>query len=390
MAASKVRKRDRLDPRKVSIGGKPFWQVNLGSQVLDGKRHRLRKTFASREEALTYAQLRKVEKVNYGTAGISLSDRARSEAVEAGRLLAPYNASILDAVREYIARRELTSRSETVGNAVQAFLAAKSHDGLRPRYTADLRFRLGRFVVSFGNRKAADIEANEIYDWLQGLGQSALSRNTYHLRLNILFEYCLTRGWVRDNPVKSVPRAKVSTEGRIGILSPEQVARLLEAADFETLPYWAIGAFSGLRTAELRRLEWTDFHWDSLLLEVPSLKSKTASRRFVTIRPNLAAWLESYRERSGLVCPNRLHRKLRADRRAAGIATWPSNALRHSFATYHLAHFRDPRELALELGHSRSEITFRHYRELVKPSEGEKFWRIAPALEGERKLSFVA
>jgi integrase len=390
MAASKVRKRDRLDPRKVSIKGKPFWQVNLGSQVLDGKRHRLRKTFASREEALAYAQLRKVEKINYGTAGISLSDMARSEAVEASRLLAPYNASILDAVREYIARRELTSRSETVGNAVQAFLAAKSHDGMRPRYMADLRFRLGRFVVSFGNRKVADIEASEIYAWLQGLGQSALSRNTYHLRLNILFEYCRTRGWVRDNPVKSVPRAKVSTEGRIGILSPEQIARLLEAADFETLPYWAIGAFSGLRSAELRRLEWSDIHWDSLLLEVPSLKSKTASRRFVTIRPNLAAWLEPYRERSGLVCPNRLHSKLRADRRAAGIATWPSNALRHSFASYHLAHFRDPRELALELGHSRSEVTFRHYRELVKPSEGEKFWKIAPALEGERKLNVVA
>jgi integrase len=110
----------------------------------------------------------------------------------------------------------------------------------------------------------------------------------------------------------------------------------------------------------------------------------------VTIRPNLAAWLEPYRERSGLVCPNNLRSKLRADRRAAGIATWPSNALRHSFASYHLAIFRDPRELALELGHSRSEVTFRHYRELVKPSEGEKFWRIAPVLEGECKLNVVA
>jgi hypothetical protein len=32
---------------------------------------------------------------------------------------------------------------------------------------------------------------------------------------------------------------------------------------------------------------------------------------------------------------------LEATRVAAGIKRWPSNALRHSFASYHLAHFND-------------------------------------------------
>src|ERR1700731_3457080 len=58
---------------------------------------------------------------------------------------------------------------------------------------------------------------------------------------------------------------------------------------------------------------------------------------------------------------------------------WPDNALRHSFASYHLAHFRNAATTALELGHHDSRITFRHYRELVKPKEAARFWSIRPA-----------
>jgi integrase len=131
-------------------------------------------------------------------------------------------------------------------------------------------------------------------------------------------------------------------------------------------------------------------HWDEKLDEVPSLKGKTASRRFVSLRSNVLEWLAPYRDSHGPVCPPSLYKRLVADRMAAGIKKWPVNAARHSFASYHLAHFRDPRELALEMGHTRSEVTFRHYRELVKPAEAERFWRIVPAIGVEPKIAVVA
>ena len=37
--------------------------------------------------------------------------------------------------------------------------------------------------------------------------------------------------------------------------------------------------------------------------------------------------------------------------------------------------------LALELGHTNQEITFRHYRELVTPEAAEKWWNIRPAVQ---------
>jgi integrase len=104
----------------------------------------------------------------------------------------------------------------------------------------------------------------------------------------------------------------------------------------------------------------------------------------VQIQDNFAAWLKPYIGRSGKVCPPNLRKLLEADRKAAGLKSWPSNALRHSFASYHLAHFRDAAKLALELGHSGQDLIFRHYRELAKPDEAEKYWNIRP--EAQKSL----
>jgi len=57
---------------------------------------------------------------------------------------------------------------------------------------------------------------------------------------------------------------------------------------------------------------------------------------------------------------------------------WKTNALRHSFASYHLAHFKNAASTALELGHHDSRVTFAHYRELVKPKEAKRYWQLKP------------
>jgi integrase len=394
-AEKKRRKRQPFTPYAVVIKGRKFYQVGLGSRTIkrvDGTKARKssRRTFASREEAESFAELKRVEKRNHGAFGVSMPDKLRVEALESARLLEPFGVSLSEAVREYVSRRELVSKSVTVPEAVQAFLESKRKEGLRTSCIRDLEFRLGRFRESFAARKVADIEPGELHSWLETLGQSSLSRNMYHARVFALYAYCRTRGWTGANPLELVSRLKVSRGGKVGILEPEQAARLLESASEETLPFWAVGLFGGLRTAELKRLEWKDIRWDSGLIEVPALKSKTATRRFVEIRPNLAAWLLPYRQHSGLICPPGLVGTLQADRKRAGVVPWPANACRHSFASYHLAYFRDLKGLMLEIGHTNPDVTFRHYRELTTPAEAEKFWRIVPAIQGGAELTAVA
>jgi integrase len=139
----------------------------------------------------------------------------------------------------------------------------------------------------------------------------------------------------------------------------------LEQSGPQTLPYWAIGAFAGLRSAELERLEWKDIRFERGLIEVSAAKAKTRARRFVTIQPALRAWIASYmKERhQGKVCPLGLRKRLLKDRTASGLSDWPSNGLRHSFGSYHLEYFKNAALTALEMGHRDQDLLFRHYRE---------------------------
>jgi integrase len=384
---AKPRKKQKFEPFKVKIGSRVYWQVNLESESVkraDGSvsRIRPRRTFSSAEEARTFADLKRVERTNHGTAGVSMNEIERGQFRKAQTILLPFDGiTVIDAAQYYARHMRSLAQSETVSTAVQALLKAKQADNLRPRYLKDLRVRLARFALDFGERKLADVGANEIDRWLRELNLSPLSRNTFRARISTLFEFGRQCGWTNTNAVAEVRKVKV-TESLPGILTPEQAARLLEASDPETLPYWALGLFCGLRTAELERLSWADIHFEENVVEVPSLASKTASRRFVPIRENLTRWLEPYQNMHGPLCPTNLRVRLETDRKNAGLAEWPANGLRHSFGSYHLAAFQNAALCAAEMGHTNAAITYRHYNQRVRPSVAQEFWRIIPVVTG--------
>ncbi len=56
---------------------------------------------------------------------------------------------------------------------------------------------------------------------------------------------------------------------------------------------------------------------------------------------------------------------------------WKHNALRHSFISYRLAGVKNTAQVALEAGNS-PQMIFRHYRELVRAVDAEKWFGITP------------
>lgn len=145
-----------------------------------------------------------------------------------------------------------------------------------------------------------------------------------------------------------------------------------------------------LRRAEIERLDWSDIDLDAHLIDIKALNSKTATRRLVTIQPNLKAWLTPHRKVAGPACPSTLRAKLDADRaRCDLLRGWPQNGLRHSFGSYHLARFNNAAALALQMGNS-PEMIFKHYRQLVKPKAAEAYWNIMPVSASDgRVVQFV-
>jgi integrase len=337
-----------------------------------------RKFFKTEREAKTYVALREIELLNQGKEGATFPARLRVAAQQADDRLRPYGKQIADAVDFYVKHLEATARSVPLEVAMRDLIENRTAAGASERYCKDLRLRLARFCAAFPDCTLADISTADVDTWLAALNLAPVTRNTFRLRLGTLFAFGMTRRWCTENPVLHATRAK-ETDGDIVILSVAQTAQLLEAASAETLPLWAIGAFAGLRRAEIERLDWAQVDFEAGLIEVKARHSKTARRRLVTMQPNLRAWLAPYRaRRRGAVCPGNLRLRTEADRDRAGLReNWPTNALRHSFGSYHLAHFQDAAALALQMGNS-PDVIFRHYRELVRPKEAARYWQIKP------------
>jgi integrase len=347
---------------------------------------RKRRFFEAKEPAKTFAALKNIELQRDGSEHAEFPTALRVMAQNAVEQLKPFGKTISDAVTFYLPHLQARNRSCTFAQLVAELLPAKAADGASQPYLIDLRCRLGQFEENFGDRLVSEITSGEIDDWLRGLNVSAVSRNNSRRTLHSTFSFALARNYCFENPVTKTARAK-ERGGNIGILTVAWAARLLENATPDVLPYFAIGLFAGLRRAEIERLDWSKIDFESGLIEVTAQNSKTAQRRLVTMQPNLREWLLPLRKHKGNVTPSNCFRELfEQAREAAGITEWPDNALRHSFASYHLAHFKNAASTALELGHHDSRITFAHYRELVKPKDAEKYWNLVPGADAAKKV----
>lgn len=187
------------------------------------------------------------------------------------------------------------------------------------------------------------------------------------------------RDYMDHNPVEEVEIEKVIT-GPPGILTPEDLSRLLNVDGGNLLPMIALAAFAGIRTAELLRLNWHDIDLVRGFVNVSATKSKTAQRRLIKVEPNLLAWLAPFAKKTGPLWTgkeNDYQNAMTRREQAAGI-TMPHNCLRHSFASYHLAKFQDAARLSLDMGYTSPKLIFNTYREIVYPEAAERYFAIQP------------
>ena len=393
---------------RISNRGRAAYQVAYwiaGARVL--------KNFAAYNDAHTHADEQAVL-LNSGRLGVAkMHDHDREAFVAAARILKPLDVPLLDAVksyaaavaelkgtgslvdaaRDYATRHATALQKITVAELVAEFLAAKDEDKKSYRYLKTLRSQLapspaegkGRnsFADSF-RTDIASITSREIDLWLRRRGVSPRTRKNLLFSIRTLFNFAKSRGYLPKNQpteADAVSTPKNSRDAEIGILTPEQLAKLFvgsekHPANDEYRLWFALGAFTGLRTEELKRLEWADISAGHVTVKAGN--AKTGSRRIVPIADNLRAWLATFAQGSGKVFPrDRAEERAHAYAERLGIA-WPHNGLRHSFITYRVAAVQDVARVALEAGNS-PQIIFKHYRELATEAQGKTWFSIVPA-----------
>jgi integrase len=161
--------------------------------------------------------------------------------------------------------------------------------------------------------------------------------------------------------------------------------RWLSVADVDFVPYLALIAFGGVRSAELRKgLLWESINFERGDIIVPAAIAKTGRKRKIVMSENLIEWLAPYRLRTGAIFAKKPQRRIDKIVTLSGVK-WKRNALRHSFGSYRMEQTKNEGQVALEMGNS-PKIVHDHYFEIVDASAAEAYWSIKPLSQTDRKI----
>ena len=235
------------------------------------------------------------------------------------------------------------------------------------------------FLAEFAGKELREVSGRVLEGWLSARFDSAGYKAFVIRTLRPAFSYAVRQEYLRENPFERVERVRTRTQDEVDVYTPDEVRRVLQAAPTDCVGAFALLLFAGIRPTELTRLRWGDVR-DGFVYIRPSV-AKRQQVRIVEVLPTLEAWLalEGVRGEAGqLVCPANWTRKRRDVLKAAGVQR-ANDAARHSFASYHLALYKDEGALKAAMGHSRgSDTLFVHYRAAVTPADAERFWQILP------------
>jgi integrase len=403
--SAKVRKQSAGPAATVRHGSAsvPIYRINSGTRTRfaiswyrDGKRMRqvFRTIEAAKKEALIVAR-----QIQAGMQYLTdLKPHERDAFVAARDLADKAGLPLVPAMEDYLRARELAGteslaamatqyakhfgsvvRRATVPEVVKQLVASREQDGSGRRHLVQLGSVLRRFAAACPG-PILDVTSAEIDAWLRSLKVSPMSRNSMLVTVNILFSFALEQNYLpAGQPTAASQLRKVKVpDSDIRIFTPDEFSRIIHAAPEHLIPLLAISAFSGIRSAEIARLDWSAVDLDRRIIEVRAGQAKTASRRVIPISDNLAAWLAPLRRRGRVVPSCRQHREITALAKSLGIP-WPRNVLRHSFISYRIAIVKSADQVALEAGNSPA-IIFRHYRELTTEETAKEWFGIRPWL----------
>jgi integrase len=313
--------------KKVTHSGLVRYKVDIPATVAG---RRKRKFFKTLESAQVFAADKRAEVRNVGREAFQPS------------------TSLKDCVAAFLPRLDSKSKAHRVN-------AASVYDAL---------------LRDLGSRPIASISPAMIDARLQlRTNETTRARDFRYLRL--LFRWAYRMEYIERNPISRVesPRAKSKST----ILTVEEMRTLLN----KEMPEWllaciCLSGFAGIRTEELMRMDWADVDWQAGEIHVrPGVQKDSGgwTQRYVTILPALARRKVDLK---GPLVPT--YRRAYFDaRRKLGI---PPNALRHSFASYHLALCGDAGKTAHQMGHTSPAMVYRIYARAVRKADAENWWNL--------------
>ena len=364
-----------------------------------------------RSDAVVYRQSLHIKYLNNTSDGqtiwTTLTHDQNNDAIAAVNMLRRnHSTKTLTFAVDYLLKHyKESSESKTVEEASKEYVAAKQIEQERkiisPRQTVAIRTEMNRFSKHFHGRVVGEIRSDELRDYTElpfGETNKMPSLKTCNNRrgfLSTFFNFCLTKGYVGENPVLELPFYKIkNARGTAATLSSSEAVALMSWLEGYRgkqnkdgswwgqpgcmVPYFALTLFAGIRPdwkdGEISRLKPEHIRLDTGVILIEPEVSKVNEKRTIQIQPNLRRWLERYPLSEYPILPKRFQYMRKATRQKFKLQ---HDVLRHTYISMLVGAYRPLGDASLQAGNSEYVIR-KHYLNLKSEEEAKQFWEIVP------------
>ena len=322
--------------------------------------------------------------------GAALDANTRLMALECLKMLEPFGKNLYDATHYFVDHLKVMTTSVSVKILTEAvrneFRRRVVSNEVSAGHEETMRHALNVLDRAFGEAPAKKITGDEMKGWLAGTDWSVKTRNNMMGYWKNAFSVGKDLKLVNENPLMGVKGFTNTKHTDIHILTVDQMTKLINVVPGEAMPFFAIGAFGGIRRSEREQLDWSMINLDKKQIRVPREITKLREDRLVRLQDNVVEWLRPHAKASGSILPASLTdgqpsvgrlEELLKDAQTAAEVQMPRNALRHSFCSYHFALLENADLTADYAGHD-VKMLKKNYRHTVEPEEAVKYFAIKP------------
>lgn len=406
--------------------GNKYWRINVG---YDAKGKTVRRQIGKDESnaRTIFAEfLSRLSDNDIDGASSIVETYTDNEFKIAVKKLAPYNATILQAVDFFIRNHRPNKGIISLKNALDIWVKHAERDGKSNTYIKAMRKTYaGPFVKEHGNLNLMDINLSSaekyIYETKNDLSTASKAETIKKLR-TFFNDLASMEYYSNDlNPFTKMqlPKEKFGVdEEKERAITPSHMKTLLEfalssnrQARCELLIAIVFRAFCGVRTEEILRLGWKNINMrhSRWVIKVPKLSAKMARKRNITVPANAQRWLdEAYpkiKEPHGPIVKNQrsetkshisldvfvarqndFHNALKKHCKVhkKHWEKYEQNGYRVSCASYGLHHF-GREKICRMMAEKRDEIFWNNYNEAVDEEDAKEYFEIVPDAELKRR-----
>jgi len=167
--------------------------------------------------------------------------------------------------------------------------------------------------------------------------------------------WCVQSDYIVKNPADIIKKIVIQERTRQSF-TVDEIERIIQKSKKETIyPLIMTALYTGMRRAELLRLQWKDIDMKAGVITVTVSKSKKVRR--IPISSELKAVLSSCRKSEGFICDIHNHRRIlkRILKRSKVTGGW--HHFRHTFCTMALRSGADLQTVCALAGHSSPVVT---------------------------------